>query len=217
MTKRVAHGGSAGWARANTPAAFDAALTIGVDMIEFDVVRARGALVLAHTRVEARCRRCCTLERALAHLASPPFAAIELNVDVKTPGYEAQVVAALREHGLLGRCLISSQHALALDHVRALDPDVRLGLSIGQRHARRARHWREPTWRMLVLEALASGRFQALMAHHPLIDADFAAQVRAAGAELYAWTVDDRFAIRRLCALGVAGVTTNDLRLFSAG
>jgi glycerophosphoryl diester phosphodiesterase len=35
-----------------------------------------------------------------------------------------------------------------------------------------------------------------------------------AGGDLYVWTVDDAAAIRRLDALGVTGIITNDPRLF---
>lgn len=41
------------------------------------------------------------------------------------------------------------------------------------------------------------------------IDAEFVAQVKAAGLALYVWTVDDAAVARRLAAAGVAGITTN--------
>jgi glycerophosphoryl diester phosphodiesterase len=199
----------------NTLEAFEAALAGGVDMIEFDVYRHRGRMILAHAWWDAIARECCPLDVALARLAQPRFAHLELNVDLKGQGHEERAVAALRRHGLLGRSLVSSQHPRSLDRVRAADPDVRLGISIGGRGARRLRRWRERTWRWEVLEALASGRFQALMAHHRVLDRDFVAQVRAAGAELYAWTVDDLRSLRRLLQLQVDGVTTNDPLLFA--
>jgi glycerophosphoryl diester phosphodiesterase len=40
--------------------------------------------------------------------------------------------------------------------------------------------------------------------------------VRGAGGALYVWTVDELERIRRLDALGVTGVITNDPRLFTA-
>jgi glycerophosphoryl diester phosphodiesterase len=39
--------------------------------------------------------------------------------------------------------------------------------------------------------------------------------VAESGGELYVWTVDDAARIRRLEALGVTGVITNDPRLFT--
>jgi len=41
-------------------------------------------------------------------------------------------------------------------------------------------------------------------------------RVKDAGAELYAWTVDESTQIDRLVGLDVTGITTNDPRLFGA-
>jgi glycerophosphoryl diester phosphodiesterase len=40
-------------------------------------------------------------------------------------------------------------------------------------------------------------------------------RVQAAGGQLFVWTVDDAAAIRRLEALGVDGIISNDPRLFA--
>src|SRR5579884_4068041 len=97
---RIGHGGASALAPANTLASFDAALSVGVDMIEFDVRAHRGELVLAHTILHARCRRNVSLHDALAHLASPRFAEVELNVDLKHRGCESQLLDELRQWGL---------------------------------------------------------------------------------------------------------------------
>jgi glycerophosphoryl diester phosphodiesterase len=63
--------------------------------------------------------------------------------------------------------------------------------------------------------AVRSGRCDAVMAHWRLITPRLVRRVRAAGGELYVWTVDDAARLRSLEALGVTGVITNDPRLFS--
>jgi glycerophosphoryl diester phosphodiesterase len=211
--KRVGHGGASALARANTFASFDAALDAGVDMIEFDVRGCRGRLVLAHTRAHARVLDCPPLERALAHLAQRRFRDVELNVDVKHPGCERGTLDALRRTGLIGRSLVTSQWAEVVDTVRALDRRVGVGISIGGRIARRSRRWRD--WREAVLDGLRSGRFDALMAQHRLVGPALAADVAAAGGDLYAWTVNDRRTLARLAELPVTGIATADPRLFS--
>ncbi|MGG7381507.1 glycerophosphodiester phosphodiesterase family protein, partial [Escherichia coli] len=52
--QRIGHGGASALAPANTLASFDAALEVGVDMVEFDVRGRHGELVLAHTLLHAR-------------------------------------------------------------------------------------------------------------------------------------------------------------------
>jgi glycerophosphoryl diester phosphodiesterase len=94
--------------KGNTLASFDAALDLGVDMIEFDVCAVRGHLALAHNPLEGRLLRAVPLEAGLEHLAAERFEAVELNVDLKQSGVEATALDALRRHDLLGRALISS-------------------------------------------------------------------------------------------------------------
>src|SRR3954447_4129672 len=79
LVKRVGHGGAGAVVRGNTLASFDAAVDIGVDMIEFDVRAWNGNLVLAHSPVDALLRDCPTLDEALDHLCHPRFSDIELN------------------------------------------------------------------------------------------------------------------------------------------
>ena len=54
-------------------------------------------------------------------------------------------------------------------------------------------------------------------AGEPTFEGELGEIDRRAGGELYVWTVDDARRIRALEAIGVAGVITNDPRLFTAG
>jgi glycerophosphoryl diester phosphodiesterase len=211
--QRVGHGGASALVPANTLASFDAALSVGVDMIEFDVRAHKGELVLAHTVFHARYGRNVRLGDALAYLSTPPFREVELNADLKHPGCESALLAELRHFRLLERTLISSQVPEVLDRVRELDHHARVGISVGNRIARVSRRWRN--WRGQVLDGLASRRWDALMAQHRLVDRALLEEVAARRALLYAWTVDERVAIQRLLGLGVHGIATGDPRLFA--
>jgi glycerophosphoryl diester phosphodiesterase len=214
MTKRVGHRGAHAVVKGNTLGSFEAALDLGVDMIEFDVCAVRGRLGIAHNPLEGRLLGCLELDAGLAHLATARFDGIELNVDLKHAGCERGALEALERYDLLERSLISSRLPAVLDRVRALEPDARTGLSVGGPVARRLTGLRD--WRRIVTDALATGRFQALMAHHRLVDRDLVERVKEAGAEVYAWTVDESTQIDRLTGLDVTGITTNDPRLFAA-
>ena len=213
VCQRIGHGGASALARANTLASFDAACDIGVDMVEFDVRGWDGELVLAHTVLHARRGGNVRLHEALAHLAGRRFSDVELNVDVKHVGCEPALLDHLRGASLLERTLISSQVPGVLDRVRALEPRARVGISVGGRIARLSRRWRD--WRAVALAGIHSGRWDALMAQHKLVDDGLVDDVNDRGGELYAWTVNERAAIARLRALGVHGITTADPRLFA--
>jgi glycerophosphoryl diester phosphodiesterase len=230
--RRVGHKGADHIAPGNTTASFDAALRAAVDMIEFDVLPvdpadpARG-LVLAHD-AEHIAPDSLTLEQGLAHLAAPAFAHVELDVDLKLPGYEERVVHALRAHGLVDRTIVSTLFMRSLVRLRALEPGLRLGWSVPRvkRDYTRSPVTAVPAYALLLnarrrLPVVAAahvraGRIDALMAHWRMVTPRLVRSLREAGGDLYVWTVDDAARIRRLEALGVTGVITNDPRLFDA-
>jgi glycerophosphoryl diester phosphodiesterase len=201
-------------------------------MIEFDVLPARWPaqddtpLILAHD-YEHGVGGAVTLDEGLEHLKADGFAEVELDVDLKLPGYEPRVVEALRAHGLVERTLVSSQYMRSLVKIRSLEPRLRLGWSVPR--ARRD-YTKSVLWLLPALSALAfmrrrlpglaaghlgEGRVDALMAHHRLATPQLVDAVHGAGGELYVWTVDDAEHIRRLEAMGVDAVITNDPRLFA--
>jgi glycerophosphoryl diester phosphodiesterase len=215
----------------NTRASFDAALAHGVDMIEFDVLSERtdgsGALLVAHDYEDMRSRTPLTLEQALEHLAGEAFAGVELDLDVKLPGYELQVVDALREAALTDRTLLSGMFPSSLGRVRAAEPTLRLGWSV-------PRVRRDYTTDLLTAipalamltgyrallprrarEALQAGTVDAIMAHWRVVTPALVRAVAEGQGELYVWTVDDAARIAKLTELGVSGIITNDPRLFS--
>ena len=213
MCQRIGHGGASALAPANTLASFDAALEVGIDMVEFDVRAWDGELVLAHTVLHARRGGNVRLTDALTHLSSRRFKDVELNVDVKHVGCEAALLERLDQASLLERTLISSQVPGVIDRVRALESRARVGISVGGRIARMSRRWRD--WRAGALAGLHSGRWDALMAQHRLVDDALLCDVVARGGRLYAWTVNERAAIASLQRLGVHGIATADPRLFA--
>lgn len=211
--QRIGHGGASALAPANTLASFDAALSVGIDMVEFDVRACGGELVLAHTILHSRLPRNVRLNDALAHLSTPRFSEVELNVDLKHCGCEPALLECLRRWGVLHRTLISSQVPHVLDRVRALDARARVGISVGGRIARLSRRWHD--WRAQVLEGLAERRWDALMVQHRLVDGPLLDEVSSRSGLLYAWTVNERSVIERLRRLGVHGIATGDPRLFA--
>jgi glycerophosphoryl diester phosphodiesterase len=228
--KRIGHKGADRIAPGNTLASFDAALEAGVDMIEFDVLSEHpdgtGRLLLAHDYRDVRRREVVELDEGLAHFAGEAYADVELDVDLKLPGYEERVLDALRAHGLTDRAIISTMEASSLRAVRKLAPDVRLGWSVPRvrRDLLASRRTRYPAMVMArvarrILPARAAreiraGAIDALMCHWALVTPRLARAVTRAGGELYVWTVDDPARISWLETLDVAGIITNDPRLF---
>jgi len=228
--RRVGHKGAAHIEPGNTLASFDAALRHGVDMIELDVLSEHtdgsGRLFVAHDYEDMRARTPLSFEQALEHLSGPAFSDLELDVDVKLPGYELRVLGALREQDLVGRTLVSGMFPSGLARFREAEPTLRLGWSVP-----RVRHdyttdaltaipalvfltGYRATFPRRARAALMAGRFDAIMAHWRVVSPALVRAVAEAGGELYVWTVDDAARIAKLTKMGVDGIITNDPRLF---
>ncbi|HYP48039.1 MAG TPA: glycerophosphodiester phosphodiesterase [Thermoleophilaceae bacterium] len=223
---RVGHKGANLLAPGNTQESFAAALEQGVDMIEFDVLRARdGRLVLAHDYSDAETRECLTMEEGLDLFADEAYAGVELDVDLKLPGYEREVAEALAERGLSRRALVSTMYTQSLDRLGELDPVLRRGWSVPQVK-------RDYTRGVLAVPAygvvrimrarlpkqaaarIRAGGCEALMANRLIASPRLVRAVHDAGGKVYVWTVDDARQIARFEAMGVDGVISNDPRLF---
>jgi glycerophosphoryl diester phosphodiesterase len=228
--RRVGHKGAAHIEHGNTLASFDAALHHNVDMIELDVLSENpdgsGRLLVAHDYGDMRKRTPLTFEQALEHLAAGAFAEIELDVDIKLPGYELRVLDMLREFDLTPRTLVSGMFQSALARIREAEPSLRLGWSV-------PRVRRDYTTDMLTAipalailtgyraalprrakAALKEGRYDAIMAHWRVVTPALVRAVASGGGDLYVWTVDDVRMIDKLTRMGVDGIITNDPRLF---
>jgi glycerophosphoryl diester phosphodiesterase len=200
-----------------------------VDMIEFDILRTRdGRLVLAHDYADSERRECLTLEEGLELFAGEAYAGVELDVDLKLPGYEREVVDGLAEHGLTERSLVSTMYPESLDRLGELAPGLRRGWSVPRvrRNYLRAPFyvrlpalalaaWMRARMPSLAAARLRSGGCEAIMSHQVLMSRRLVRAVHRAGGQLYVWTVDEAPKIRALEALGVDGVITNDPRLFA--
>src|SRR5271156_1995972 len=202
--RRVGHKGAAHIEPGNTLASFDAALRHGVDMIELDVLSEHadgsGRLLVAHDHADAHARTPLTLEQALEHLAGEAFAGVEIDVDIKLPGYELRVREGLRAFGLVPRTLISGMFPTGLDRIRAAEPGLRLGWSVPRVRRDYTTHLLTAIPPPAILTryraalprraraALEQGRFDAIMAHWRVVSSALVRAVAEGGGELYVWT-----------------------------
>lgn len=232
----VGHKGADAIVPGNTLESFGAAVEAGVDTVELDVLwlqdahlplEQRAPLVVAHDWEDAASRSPLALTEALDAFLEPPLDKVEIDLDVKLPGREEELVEAVRERGLVDRTMISTMEMHTLKRVLELEPNLRRGWT----YPKVTKDWTRRRWAKAPMAAALVGMRQrlpglaaeklprfgvaAMWVYHPLVSARLARICKLANVELIAWTVDDEPRMRRLVELGVTGIVSNDPRLFA--
>ena len=222
---RIGHRGAAALAPANTIAAVEAALALGVDMVELDVLgRPDRTLVLGHSHRELEAEPA-TLEDVFAFL-SEQSPGTGLLADVKGGGFERELVEALRRHDLVGRAVAATNKLGTLQALRRLEPGLACSRTYppGRLYLGRRRTFVPIVGPLrLGLRLLLPSRIETIVGEadvsattldHRLISRATVERCHSLGVAVLAWTVNDRAVLRKLDGLGVDGVITDDPRIF---
>ena len=248
MFCRIGHKGADLLAPGNTLESFAAAVEVGVDAIEFDVLRPRsdfadgsdwrkapagpaagsGPLLVAHDWGAASRREPLTLTDALDAFLRPPLDNVRFDLDLKLAGREDEVVAALRERGLMDRAMTSTMEVSSVAYLRDAAPELYRGWTIPKVSRDYSRGvLLRPVFLAgsAVLRARLPGIVRrrapefgvsALWAFHRVITPQLVAAAHSVDVRLFAWTVDDAERVAELAELGVDGIVSNDPRLLSS-
>ena len=211
----IGHRGAAAVAPENTLAALEAAVAARVDLVEFDI---SPGLRLGHSLDELPPEEV-SLDEALEFLKGH---GVGVHLDVKLPGYEDDVLEAIRRHGVGERAVVSTSFAVTVRRFARLAPELpraigyprdRLGVSnlswprpiqrAGAAALRQAMPIRIPV-------LLRWARANTLSLHHTLCSRAAVAIAHRLGAPVLAWTVNDPASVRRVTAAGVDGIVSDD-------
>jgi glycerophosphoryl diester phosphodiesterase len=211
----IGHRGAAAVAPENTLAALEAAVAARVDLVEFDI---SPGLRLGHSLDELPADEL-SLDDALEYLKGH---GVGVHLDVKLPGYEDEVLAAIRRHSVGDRAVVSTSFAVTVRRFARLAPELpraigyprdRLGVSniswprpvqrAGAAALRQAMPARVPI-------LLRWSRANTLSLHHTLCSRASVATAHRLGAPVLAWTVNDPAGVRRVTAAGVDGIVSDD-------
>jgi glycerophosphoryl diester phosphodiesterase len=219
---RIGHRGAPALAPENTLESIAAAIEMGVDLVEIDVVSTHGVLRVAHS-VSAVGERSPTFGEALDIVRESGAGVI---VDVKPAGIEEAVVAELRGRELLRRAVFASFRPATARAVKALEPRLTTALSYPFDRAGIAER---PAFQPLIRAGLAGVRrvlpariggmlrragADAATLHWALVSRALVERCHARDKAVLAWTVEDASALRAVLAAGVDGVVANDPGLF---
>ena len=169
---------------------------MGADVIETDLRRTPdGRLVLAHDPLPPVPPDGLV---ELGDLVEMAAGRVRLDVELKEPGYEQEVLDVLtpRPEGLL----VSSFLPEVVVAVGELDPAVRTGLVLGP--------WDESPDRFARADACGA---DVLLPHIDLLDDDLREEAVRRGQPLVVWTVNDRDVLAELIADPAVGCVITDV------
>jgi glycerophosphoryl diester phosphodiesterase len=204
----------------NTLEAFIRAGQLGADGVELDVRRtADGAMVVHHDAALADGRLIVELGEMGLPLYVPNLrAALEacagkfVNIEIKNvpidPDWDpdesvaAGVVALVQQMGIEEQVIVSSFGMGAIDAVHARDASIPTAwLTIPNYDQLRA------------IDTAVEHGHRALHPHYTVVTEELVNAAHANGLALNTWTVDDPVEMKRLDALGVDTIVTNDVAL----
>jgi glycerophosphoryl diester phosphodiesterase len=219
-TEIIAHRGASRERPENSVAAFVRAIELGADGIELDVhLSADGTLIVHHDATLHVPRLPDAAPLAIASLTVERLASFRIDgepiptlaevldaiggratvyCELKGPGTAAGAVELLRPLG--GRAAVHSFDHRQVADARRLAPALARGVLEASRHV-------VPT------DTLASVAARDLWETAEMIDQELIEAAHAIGGRVIAWTVDDETTMRRLAAMGVDGLCTNDVTL----
>ncbi len=238
---KIGHRGAPSHFWENTLRSLQHAIELGVDMVEFDIRRTvDNHFVLAHSdklrsiplwrgRIGSK-----KLDELAKHRAKRPerFPLLQdaldivkgkayMNIDLKSPGGEEDLVKLLVQKGVQNQVLVSSYFEKSLKKIKSLEPQILTGISIPKDwcDAGRFRQSRLLTqtgiWimrRMMRLRWLGKIRraeADAVMIYYRLLTPGLVRLLRRWGFHVFAYTVDDLDSIKQVAEMGVQGIASN--------
>lgn len=232
ITAVTAHRGGAAYAPENTLAALQKSIDYGIDYAEIDVqLSLDGTVVLFHDtnarriagvkknicdmtyeellqldvgkyfRSEFEGERILTLEEVLQYCRGKINLNIEMKENRRFEGIADQVVALIEENNFAGQCVVTSMSYDYLKRVKELNPDIRTGyilkMAVGD------------------LEKMEDADFFSMK--YSYVTEDMVNAIHKAGKEVHVWTVNSRNAVKRMRAMYVDNIITDDPILVRQG
>ncbi|MFX0081961.1 MAG: glycerophosphodiester phosphodiesterase [Candidatus Hodarchaeota archaeon] len=223
----VAHRGASNIAPENTLKAFEKAIELNADYIEFDVHQSKdGEIVIMHDGNTLRTTgqfgiiKKMTLEElkkldcgegesipTLHELIELAKEKIKLNCEIKVRGIAEKIVKILRESNLINTTIISSFKHDVLLTIHKLEPGIKLA-SLGPTRIGWMKSWLS---RKKLLSLAIKNKFYAVNPFYKLITQKFITRAHNNNLKIFPWTVNSESKIKRLINLGIDGIITNEV------
>ncbi len=214
----IAHRGASAYTRENTMDAFQKAVEMGADAIEFDVRKTRDNVLIINHDPLIRIKKkeyliSCSQYRDLKNLLKltevlKRFSGqVKFNIELKETGYEEFVLETARNYADKNSLLFTSFYDSSVLALKKIDPLIKAGLLLGQGNPRNLIFTRISElfpWKRLNL-----CRADFMAANYKLFNPLTARIAASKKLPVFVWTVNNPHLMRRLCSLKVAGIITD--------
>ncbi|MBD5096622.1 MAG: glycerophosphodiester phosphodiesterase [Lachnospiraceae bacterium] len=220
-TAVIAHRGASGLVgHENTLEAFEAAIRLGADYVEFDVRKtADGWLVVFHdSKIEdvsiAEITYSGFCEMTARHGYTVPLlkdvlklcqGKIKLDIELKEAGYERNVIDMVKSRFGYGDFVMKSFSDAAITHIKKYDKNIKTGLLVGRKHVPVKTFISD----IFPMKRLKLCHADFVSPHHALCSKAYVDYMHKNGLKVFVWTVNSPKAIKRCLWLNADAVITD--------
>ena len=225
----VAHRGASKIAPENTLKAFQKAIELKADFIEFDVQQSKDhELVITHDEDLTRLTgyRKTVESLTLKELKKLNFGEgekiptfeeliklvkgkIGLNCEIKVPNIAEIVINLIRVNCIIDSTIISSFLHEELLKIKKVDPKIKIAALVPTSGVKEL-NWEE---KRRMIDFCIENDFYAINPLVMMVDQEFVNYAHDHNIKIYPWTVDVKITIKKLLKYGVDGIITNDIIL----
>ncbi len=222
----IGHRGASAIAPANTLKAFEKAIQLKADYVEFDIhISKDEKIVVIHdsdtfntTGVKGLIKDL-TLDQiknldagegekipTLRELISIARKKMGFQIEIKSINLLDKMIQILKEEDLLSTSIISSFMLDELLKLKLLEPSVKTGLLLPTELVR-------PTLIKRKIVKVAKNNFYSIHPHYNITDKEIVDLAHNNSLKVIVWTVNDREIMEKLIEIGVDGIITDDISL----
>lgn len=219
--KIIAHRGASALAKhENTLEAFNIAIQIGADMVEFDIRSTKdNVMVVFHDdNIDGKRLKELTYKQlnkiagtmnyhvpTLEQVLDICRGKIYLDIELKEAGYEGRIIEAVKSRYAYNEYSMKSFDRKAVENIRKLDRNIKTGLLVGKEKATVAER---------VREYFSEGSMKRLdcdfvSPYYKMMTWGFLFRMKKKHLEVYPWTVNKEKSIRRLIRKNIDGIITD--------
>lgn len=223
----IGHRGASNIAPENTLKAFQMAIDLNADFIEFDLHETKdGELVIIHDEDISRITgkkglvKDMTLHElhlldfgegeripTLLELITLSKGKIKLNCEIKVKDIGKKTIKILQESKMIDSTIISSFDHQELLIIQKMEPLLKLG-SLEPTKYESTYDWNT---KKEMVQFCVNNNLYSIHPFYPIVDEKFVEYAHKNDIKVFPWTVDSKVAIRKLVKFNVDGIITNEI------